>query len=191
MQALKIILLSWAFGVSVYLIFIFLPSYLHTFHNVKLEDALSAHTIAIIVLMLIIPLFGFISDKIGRKKVLFMSLIGFAIFTYPLFALMFENTFMAILIAMLVFSVFEAMFQAVIPALMTESFPTSIRYTGLSISYNISLALFGGTTPLLCTWLIKVSGGNVWMPAYYLIATCIIAILTALFIPETYKKELD
>jgi MHS family proline/betaine transporter-like MFS transporter len=191
MQALKIILLSWAFGVSVYLIFIFLPSYLHTFHDVKLEDALSAHTIAIIVLMLIIPLFGFISDKIGRKKVLFMSLIGFAIFTYPLFALMFENTFMAILIAMLVFSVFEAMFQAVIPALMTESFPTSIRYTGLSISYNVSLALFGGTTPLVCTWLIKVSGGNVWMPAYYLIATCIIAILTALFIPETYKKELD
>jgi MHS family proline/betaine transporter-like MFS transporter len=190
-QALKIILLSWAFGVSVYLIFIFLPSYLHTFHNVKLEDALSAHTIAIIVLMLIIPLFGSISDKIGRKKVLFMSLIGFAIFTYPLFALMFENTFMAILIAMLVFSVFEAMFQAVIPALMTESFPTSVRDTGLSISYNVSLALFGGTTPLVCTWLIKVSGGNVWMPAYYLIATCIIAILTALFIPETYKKELD
>jgi MHS family proline/betaine transporter-like MFS transporter len=136
-------------------------------------------------------LFGFISDKIGRKKVLFLSLVGFIVFTYPLFVLMFENTFVAILIAMLVFSIFEAMFQAVIPALMTESFPTSVRYTGLSVSYNISLALFGGTTPLLCTWLIKVSGGNVWMPAYYLIASCIIAILTAFFIPETYKKELD
>ena len=46
-------------------------------------------------------------------------------------------------------------------------------------------------TPVLCTWLIKVSGGNVWMPAYYLIVSCIIAILTAYFIPETYKKELD
>ena len=191
MQAIKIMLLSWAFGVSVYLIFIFLPSYLHTFHNVKLDDALSAHTIAMIVLMILIPLFGFISDKIGRKKVLFLSLVGFIVFTYPLFELMFQNTFMAILIAMLVFSVFEAIFQAVIPALMTESFPTSVRYTGLSVSYNISLALFGGTTPLLCTWLIKVSGGNVWMPAYYLIASCVIAILTAFFIPETYKKELD
>jgi len=120
-----------------------------------------------------------------------MSLIGFAVFTYPLFTLMFENTFTAILVAMLIFAVFEAMFQAVIPALMTESFPANIRYTGLSISYNFSLAIFGGTTPLVCTWLIKVSDGNVWMPAYYLIATCIIAIITALFIPETYKKELD
>jgi MHS family proline/betaine transporter-like MFS transporter len=68
-----------------------------------------------------------------------MSLIGFIIFTYPLFALMFENTFMTILIAMLAFSVFEAMFQAVIPALMTESFPTNVRYTEISVSFNVSL----------------------------------------------------
>jgi len=83
------------------------------------------------------------------------------------------------------------MFQAVIPALMTETFPTRIRYAGLSVSYNISLAIFGGTTPVICTWLIKVTGGNVWMPVYYLIATCVIGIITAIFIPETFKKELD
>ncbi len=191
LKALKIILLTWSFGVSVYLIFIFLPSFLHTFRQVKLDDALSAHTIALIVLMLFIPLFGVLTDKVGRKKVLFASLIGFVVFSYPLFALMFEDTFTAILISMLVFSFIEAMFQAVIPALMTETFPSRVRYTGLSVSYNISLAVFGGTTPLICTWLIKVTGGNVWMPVYYLIATCVIGIITAIFIPETYKKELD
>ncbi len=191
MQALKIILLSWSFGVSVYLIFIYLPSYLHTFLHFKLDDALSSHTIAIAVLMLLIPLFGIITDKLGRKTVLFASLIGFVIFSYPLFSLMFENTFMSILIASLVFSLLEAMFQAVMPALMTELFPRRIRYTGLSVSYNISMAIFGGTTPLVCTWLIKIAGGDVWMPAYYLIATCIIGIVVAFFIPETYKKDLD
>lgn len=191
MQALKIILLSWSFGVSVYLIFIFLPSYLHTFLHVKLDDALSSHTIAIIVLMLLIPLFGIITDKLGRKTVLIASLIGFVAFSYPLFALMIESTFTAILIATLVFALFEAMFQGVMPALMTESFPMRIRYTGLSVSYNFAMALFGGTTPLVCTWLIKITGGNVWMPAYYLIATCIIGIVVAFFIPETYKNDLD
>lgn len=191
LPAIKIMLLSWAFGVSVYLIFIFLPTYLHTFHNVKLSDALSAHTIAIIFLMLIIPLFGILNDRIGRKKVLFMSLIGFVVLSIPLFDLMFNNTFYSILTAMLVFAVFEAMFQAVMPALMTEVFPAKVRYTGLSVSYNFSLAIFGGTTPLLCTWLVKVSGGNVWMPAYYLIATCIIAIIVALQMKETYRSELD
>ncbi len=190
LQSLKIILISWAFGVSVYLLFIFLPSYLHTFHHVKLSDALSAHTMAIVFLMLLIPVFGHLTDKLGRKTVLLMSLIGFVIFTYPLFALMFNNTFYAVLSAMLAFAVLEAMFQAVMPALMTEMFPARVRYTGLSVSYNISLAIFGGTTPLISTWLIKISGGDVWMPAYYLISTCLVAIITTFFIPETYKKEL-
>jgi MHS family proline/betaine transporter-like MFS transporter len=173
------------------MIFIFLPSYLHTFLHVKLDDALSSHTIAIVVLMLMIPLFGILTDKFGRKKVLFASLIGFVVFSYPLFALMFESTFTAILIATLVFAIFEAMFQGVMPALMTETFPTRVRYTGLSVSYNFALALFGGTTPLVCTWLIKISGGNVWMPAYYLIATCIIGIIVAMYMPETFKNELE
>jgi len=189
--ALKIILLSWSFGVSVYLIFIFLPSYLHTFHNVKLNDALSAHTITLIVLMLLIPLFGHLNDRFGRKLILFLSLIGFTIFSYPLFGLMFENTFKAILAAMLVFAVFEAMFQSVMPAIMTESFPAKVRYTGLSVSYNFSMAIFGGTTPLICTWLVKQFNGNVWMPVYYLIFTCIIGIVIVITIPETYKKELE
>ncbi|MCP4198554.1 MAG: MFS transporter, partial [Proteobacteria bacterium] len=74
LKALRIVLISWSFGVSVYLIFIFLPSFLHTFRQVKLDDALSAHTIALTVLMLLIPLFGILTDKFGRKTVLFASL---------------------------------------------------------------------------------------------------------------------
>jgi len=188
---LKIVILSWALGVSVYLLFIFLPSFLHTFHNVKLDEALSSHTIAIVLLMLMIPYFGYLNDKIGRKRVLFISLSGFVLLSYPLFSLMFFNSFRAILTAMLIFAVLQAMFQSVMPALMSEMLPTRVRCTGLSVSYNVSMALFGGTTPLVCTWLVKVSGGNVWMPAYYLIFVSIIAIITLFFIPETYKNALD
>ncbi len=191
MQAFKIIMLSWAFGVSVYLIFIFLPSYLHTFLKIKLSDALSAHTLAIIFLMLLIPLFGHLSDKWGRKPVLFVSLTGFVLLSYPLFHLFFRHTFTAILAAMLIFAILEALFQAVIPAIMTEAFPTKIRYTGLSVSYNISLAVFGGTTPMVSAWLIQITGGNVWMPVYYLMASAVIAIVTLFFMPETYQKELE
>jgi len=188
--ALKIILLSWSFGVSVYLIFIFLPTYLHTFLDVDLSLALSAHTITIVVLMLLIPFFGILNDKLGRKTVLIASLIGFVIFSYPLFSLLFDKTFNAILAAMICFAVLEAMFQSVMPAIMTEAFPTSVRYTGLSVSYNISLALFGGTTPLISTWLVKLSGGDIMAPAFYLIGTSVLGIIVVLTMPETSKKEL-
>ena len=190
LPALKIILLSWCFGVSVYLIFIFLPSYLSTFHEAKLADALAAHTISMVVLMLLIPFFGKLTDRVGRKPVLIVALLGFVVATYPLFSLLFDHTFARLLWSMLAFAVLQAMFQAVMPALMTESFPKQVRYTGLSVSYNIAMALFGGTTPLVCTWLVKVSGGNVMMPAYYLIATAVIALVTVRFLPETYKAEL-
>ncbi len=191
MPALKIILLTWPFSVSVYLIFIFLPSYLNTFLHIELSEALKTHTIAIAMLMLMIPFFGYLTDKLGRKMVLLASLIGFTFFTYPIFSLMFESTFNSILGAMALFAILEAMIQSVMPALMTEMFPAKVRYTGLSISYNIAVALFGGTTPLICTWLVKLSGGDIMMPAYYLIATSVLGIIVSFFIPETFKKELE
>jgi len=190
-NAFKVILLSWTLGVSVYLIFLYLPSYLHTFLNVPLDISLSAHTISLAALIIMIPFFGILSDRIGRKVVLFISFSGFILFSYSLFGLLFKSTFEAMLLALLAFAVFEALFQSTLPALMTELFPEKIRYTGLSVSYNISLALFGGTTPVFCTWLVKVSGDNVWMPAYYLIFTAVIALVVVFTLPETYKKPLE
>lgn len=189
--SLKIILLTWPMGASVYLIFIFLPSFLHTFLNVQLSLTLSAHTISLILLMLLIPLFGLLNDRIGRKPVLFISLLGFVLLSYPLFKLLFIGSFQAILGAMIVFAIIEAIMQSVIPTMITEVFPKKIRYTGLSVSYNVSAAVLGGTTPLICTWLVKVSNGNHMMPVYYLIFTAVVGIIIGLTMKETYKKDLE
>jgi len=187
--AIKLIMISWGFAVSVYLVLIFLPTYMHKFHGVSLDRAFSTHTIAMIVMMLLIPSMGKLSDKIGRKPVMMLGMAGFVFLTFPLFALLFETTFLAILAAMLVFVVMEGMLQAALPALMSEMFPTRIRYTGLSVSYNISLALFGGTAPLIATWLIKISD-NVWAPAFYLVSATLVSLITLVFVRETAKKPL-
>ncbi len=187
--AVKLILISWGFAVSVYLVLIFLPTYLHKFRGIPLESALSTHTIAMIVMMFLIPLMGRLSDKVGRKPVMMIGMAGFVILTLPLFTLLFENTFLAILSAMLIFVVIEGMLQAALPALMSEMFPTKIRYTGLSVSYNISLALFGGTAPLIATWLIHISD-NVWMPALYLVISTMVSLIALAFIKETAKEAL-
>ncbi len=190
LTALKMILISWGFGVSVYLILIFMPTYLHKFLSVPLESALSIHTIALIIMMVLIPFMGFMSDKIGRKMLMVMGMGGFVIFTYPLFMLFFKTTFIAIFVAMIFFIVLEAILQAALPALLAEMLPIKIRYTGLSVSYNISLALFGGTAPLIATWLIK-STGNILMPAFYLIFATFLSVITLIFVKKYSNKFVE
>ncbi|MBW1718271.1 MAG: MFS transporter [Deltaproteobacteria bacterium] len=181
----------WCFSVSFYMIFLYLASYTHIFLNYDLKDALSINTISMIFLLILIPVMGRLSDRYGRKKILISGQIGFVVFSIPLFLLIDMAEHWHILLAQLGFAVLVATQQGVIPAALVERFPTRIRYTGLSISYNIGLALFGGTTPMLCTWLIHEFGGNVLLPGYYLMLASIISLVAVSRFKETYKKELD
>ena len=85
----------------------------------------------------------------------------------------------------------ESVLQGVAPAAMAEMFPARIRYTGLSVSYNIAMALFGGTAPVAATWLIKITGGNHWMPCFYLAASALIATIAVSRSKETFKQPLN
>jgi MFS transporter, MHS family, proline/betaine transporter len=190
-SATKLIFFNWGFAVSVYLIFIYLTSYLHSFLGVPMHLALSANTIAMVFLMCIIPFMGKLSDRAGRKPMLLGALVGFALLTIPLFGLLFKCTFAAILSSLLVFALMEGVLQGVAPAAMAEIFPARIRYTGLSVSYNIAMALFGGTAPVVATWLIKITGENHWMPSLYLAASALIATIAVSRFQETYKKPLN
>lgn len=187
----KVIFINWGFAVSVYLVFIYLTSYLHSFLDIPMHIALSANTIAMVLLMLLIPLMGKLSDLIGRKPLLLTAFLAFVVFSLPLFALFYKQTFFMTLLPLLIFAVFESALQGAIPATMAEMFPTRIRDTGLSLGYNIALAIFGGTTPLVATWLIKISGKNTHMPALYLIFATAIGFIAVIFCKETKNIKLN
>lgn len=188
--ATKIFFFNWGFAVSIYMVFVYLTSYLHSFLNVPMHRALTANTIAMLFMMCLIPLMGKLSDRIGRKPMLVSALSGFILFSFPLFALFFNLNFLPILLAMLGFAVMESMLQGVAPAAMAEVFPTRIRYTGLSVSYNTAMALFGGTAPLAATWLIKIAGNNHWMPAGYLVFSTLVGLAAVLYFKETAHEPL-
>jgi MFS transporter, MHS family, proline/betaine transporter len=80
-------------------------------------------------------------------------------------------------------------FTGTMPATLPALFPTRIRYTGLSIGFNIAVALFGGTTPIIVAALIATTG-SLMMPAYYLMGAALCGGVAALAMGETARRSL-
>ena len=130
---------------------------------------------------------GYIADYMNHKIILFASCILMMIFSYPLFALLSSGSLQKIIIAMSVFTVIFSLYLPTAFINMVELFHTEIRYTGLSFGFNLALALFGGTCPLIVTWLIHVTNNNS-SPAFYMMFAALIAFLVSYYYLDDDNK---
>lgn len=175
-------------GGGFYMLFVWWPTYLTKIVPAPVPHALLVNTLSMFVLMALIPLMGLLSDIWGRKTILLLALGGLAVFSYPLFVFSDHGTFASALVCQFIFAVFLSGVQGAIPATMVEMFPTMSRFSGIAIGYNISLAVFGGTAPLISTWIIVQTGHNVASPAYYLIFMSLVSFTAAVFIHGRGKR---
>jgi len=175
--------------VSFYILLTFMPTYINKILKLPLNISLLSNFFSYIILILLIPVMGHLSDKIGRKPILLASCIGFAVFTYPLFIFISDGNFIKLVIAQLILGVFLAMFSGPGVAFIAEIFPTKTRMSTLSIGYNIVTTFAGGMAPFIATYLISVTGNNL-SPAFYLIAAAVVSIVAILSLEETYDKPL-
>ena len=81
-----------------------------------------------------------------------------------------------------IFAILMSGIQGTISATMVEMFPTKTRFSGIAVGYNVSMAVFGGTAPLISTWLIDKTNHDVTTPAYYLMAMALVSFAAALFV---------
>ena len=126
------------------------------------------NTSSMVGLMILIPPIGLQSDMVGRKTVLGAALMSIRILAYPLIIWTDHGIFSSAVISHLIFAVLIAGVLGPMAATLIEIFPTRIRFSGIGISYNITIAIFGGTAPLVCTWLVSRTG-DIESPAHYLI----------------------
>ena len=96
---------------------------------------------------------------------------------------------MQILAIQVAFGAMLTINDGTLASFLAEVFPTRVRYTGFAFTFNMANALLGGTAPLVCTWLIQMTG-NKMMPAWYLVFFSVIALIAMLFIKETAHKSL-
>lgn len=176
-------------AMSFYLLFVYLSSYMTTYLHIALHTALFINTISMLGIIIIIPWVGLLSDKIGRKPLLFIGALGFIVFSYPLFLLLQHANFFSILFVQISFAVLLCLVYASIPAVLVEMFDTHFRYSAMAFPYNLANAIFGGTAPLFATYLISITN-NVLAPSFYLIFAAIIMFFLLFFLKESYHKKL-
>jgi MHS family proline/betaine transporter-like MFS transporter len=166
--------LALMLSVGFYLPWVWLSTYLSRINSphLPLSTALEINTFAMAVMIVLIPVGGLLSDRFGRKRVMVLGCAALAVAVYPLFVLLSSGRPRADLEAQLVIAALAAMVQGPAPAAFVELFPTRTRYSGIALAYNGTLALLGGTTPLIATWLIDETG-YARAPAFYLLAAVI------------------
>ena len=188
-EMLTIVGAIWVYAVSFYMIFVYMTTYLSNETHIPLSTALELNTITMLVLIVLIPCMGALSDRIGRKPLLLVGSGAIALLSYPLFLVLSHGHVLGDLGAQLCFAVIIAMVQGTFPVVIVELFPTRVRMTAVSLAYNVGLAIFGGTTPLIATYLITQTGSKV-APSLYLLLTAVVSLLVFLRLRETYRGPL-
>ena len=142
-----------------------------------------------LLLLVLLPMFARLADGWGRKKMLLIGTGGTAVLAWPLTNLMHHQDYSLIMLGQMGFATLVAMTASSIPAVMTEMFPKTIRVTAVSISYNISFALLGGTSPIVAVWLLERSHNDLSF-SWYISAAAVLSFLCALSLTDRTNAPL-
>jgi len=134
---------------------------------------------------------GWLCDRYGRKPVMLLPRIATAALTVPAFGLLVSHPSQGLLLAVTTFlAALTAVSGAASLVAIPELLPRGIRATGLSIAYAVGVALFGGTTQFIVTWLIGATG-NPAAPAWYVAGTSVITAIAMMALPESRNRALE
>ena len=176
-------------SVSYFVLFVYAVSYLTDQMHFTTSQAMDINTVSLIAMTLLIPLTGLAADRFGRKTVLYVSLLGTIVAGWPAWYLMHTPELGLVLVGQLVIACLSAVGWALSVPMMVELLPAKVRCTGGGLGYNICLALFGGTTPLIAAYLVERTGDD-FTPIYYVMIAAAIAFVFTLRMPEMAGKPL-
>jgi metabolite-proton symporter len=167
-EVLTAILVKFAETGSFYMFAVFLVSYATTTLKYSRATTLTAIAVGAFVATITIPLCGWLSDRLGRRRVFLAGSIGLIAFSGPYFWLLSQrSTFCILLASVVAIGLIWPLVTATLSTLLAEMFPPQVRYSGISFGYQIGAALVGGTAPLVGTLLLAADHGRWrWIACY-------------------------
>ena len=170
--------------VSIYITFTYLTTFSTVTLKLPLRDTFLVQMASAAFMIVLMPLMGAWSDRIGRRPLMIGSLIGYLLVLYPAYAwLTAEPSIMRLLVAQLSICVFVSVYFGVFSTVIAELFPANVRSLGMSLAYNIAVMIFGGFAQFIVTWLIRATGSPM-APAYYVMFGVVVGLVAACFIRD-------
>jgi MFS family permease len=146
--------------------------------NDLLDDTLIAATIGLIS----VPLFGYLSDRLGRRAVYGAGILGTAVFAFPYFGLLNTKSSGLVLLAIVLSLVVHDMQYGPQAALIAERFGPQVRYSGAGLGYQLASVVAGGPAPLIATRILQDTGSSTGI-SLYIIGCCVLAAVALLLMP--------
>ncbi len=175
-----------------YIFSTFIVSYATTQLGFSRTVTLNAVTLATVITTILIPVMGNLSDKIGRKKLYVGGTFLMILYAFPYFWLLDQKSEALLIVATIIgLGIIWAPITAVLGTMFSEIFKSNVRYTGISLGYQIGAALAGGTAPLVATALLTAYDDSYVPVALYIILTSFVSLIAVAAVRDRKNEELD
>jgi MFS transporter, MHS family, proline/betaine transporter len=164
-------------------------TYLQEVVGLDPTTAILANFTAFFVTVPLVPIVGALGDRIGRKPLLFIGSVGFVVLSVPGYLLAGSGGLVTAILGQLLVALPWSFVVSAVVVTQVEIFPTRVRYSGASVGYNVAYMIFGGTAPLVATFLVARTGSDI-APGVYLVAVALVVFFVAFAVPETYRYSL-
>jgi MFS family permease len=151
------------------------------------NDLLNDTLIAAAIGFISVPLFGYLSDKLGRRRVYGAGIILVALFAFPYYALLNTRQSGLVLLAIVVSLVFHDIMYGPQAALISETFGTGVRYSGAGLGYQLASVIAGGPAPLIAAAILAATGSSFWI-SMYIVACAVISFVALLLMPQPHAS---
>ena len=147
------------------------------------NDLLGYTMIAAAAGVVCVPLFGWLSDRIGRKLMYGIGIVGIGLYAFPYYGLLNTKIAGLVLVGIVVSLVLHAMQYGPQAALIAESFGTNVRYSGAGLGYQLASVIAGGPAPLIATAILASTGSSTWI-SWYIVGCAVVAMIALLALPQ-------
>ena len=181
--------LVFFYNVIDYMVLSYMPSYLSSVLGYGETKGLLLILVVMLIMIPVVFLVGAASDRWGRNPIIRGALVSLIVWTIPAFLLVQDGQDTIVFAGLVMLGAHLAAFEGTMTSTLPSLFFTEVRYGALAITYNFSTSVFGGTTPLALSLLVRQFHDRL-IPAYFLIGAATIGLAVSLFVKETASRSL-